>query len=255
MKAVLTKDRLAPLAALAGVTLLAWIYLGLLSSRVMPLDSDGMGMAMAPVGWSAGDAAWMFLMWAVMMIGMMLPSAAPIVLLYDQLGKKARADGHGFAGAGWFAGGYLLAWTGFAAIATLAQFLLEQAALVSREGRAISLVLASIPCLAFALYQFTPLKQACLSQCRAPLAFIQRHGGFRATPGGALGLGLRHGLYCIGCCWAVMALLFVFGVMNLVWVGALAVFVLAEKLLPGGVWIGRLSGLAALVAGLILLLA
>jgi len=251
---MLDRERLPPLAALAGVTLLAWIYLVLFSSRVMPMDMDAMGMAMAPAPWTVAEALSMFLMWAVMMVGMMLPSAAPMILLYDELGKKARAEGHGFAGAGWFAGGYLLAWTGFAALATAAEFFLERAALISVKGLAATPVLASIPFLAFALYQFTPFKQTCLAQCRGPLAFIQRHGGFRARPAGALGLGLRHGLYCIGCCWAVMALLFAFGVMNLIWVAALALFVLAEKLLPWGVWIGRISGLAGLVAGLVLLL-
>lgn len=250
----MTKERLAPLAALAGVTLLAWIYLVLWSSRVTPMDMDGMGMAIEPVSWTMADAFWMFLMWAVMMVGMMLPSAAPMILIYDELGKKARADGHGFAGAGWFAGGYLLAWTGFAALATAVQFVLERAALVSTDRLAGGRVLTGLLFLAFAFYQFTPLKRSCLTQCRAPLAFVQRHGGFRAAPGGALGLGLRHGLYCIGCCWAVMALLFVFGVMNLLWVAVLALFVLAEKLLPGGLWIGRLAGMAALVAGSILLL-
>jgi predicted metal-binding membrane protein len=206
-------------------------------------------MAPAIVPWSGGDFAAMLLMWAVMMVGMMIPSAAPMILIYARVGRRAESSGKPFAAAGWFASGYLLAWTGFALMATLLQWLLEQAMLISPGTASAGPLLGGLLLIGAGLYQWTPLKDNCLASCQSPLQFIQRHGGFRGDRAGALKLGLRHGLYCIGCCWALMLLLFVGGVMNLLWIAAIAAWVLAEKLLPPGRLVSRAAGAAMIAAG------
>jgi predicted metal-binding membrane protein len=247
-------DRMVVLAALAAVTVLAWAYVLRLAAG---MDAAGPDMAMpgmqmmapAIAPWTAADFALMWAMWAVMMVGMMLPSVAPMVLIYAGVARKALGQGKPFASTGWFVGGYLLAWAGFALAATLAQMGLEQAALLSPETMATGERLGGVVLILAGLYQWTPLKERCLAQCQAPLVFIQRHGGFRRDPAGSLGLGLRHGLYCIGCCWALMALLLVVGVMNVLWIAAIAGFVLLEKVIPAGRALSRVAGVALVGAG------
>jgi predicted metal-binding membrane protein len=190
-----------------------------------------------------------FAMWVVMMIGMMTPSVAPMILVYARVGRQAVTLGKPFAATGWFAGGYLLAWLAFSLAATSEQWALQRMALLSPMMESTSNVLGGIVLIAAGLYQWTPLKHACLSYCQAPLSFIICHGGFRGNPAGALMLGLRHGIYCIGCCWALMALLFVGGVMNLFWIAVLAILVLMEKVIPLGLNIARLAGLVFMAIG------
>lgn len=254
MEAVLRRDRIVVLTALAAIVALAWIYLIRIEAgmEMGGMDMHGMaGSAFAP--WPAGQFLVTFLMWAVMMIGMMVPSAAPMILLYARVGRQAESKGRPFAASGWFASGYLLAWSLFAAIATLLQWGLEQAALLTPMMRSASALFGGLLLIAAGLYQWAPLKDACLSQCQSPLHFIQRHGGFRAEPPGAMAMGLRHGAYCIGCCWGLMILLFVGGVMNLIWVAALAALVLAEKLVPQGRLVARAAGAIFLIAGIAVL--
>jgi predicted metal-binding membrane protein len=138
--------------------------------------------------------------------------------------------------------------------ATSVQFALQRTALLTPMMESASNILSGIALIAAGLYQWTALKDACLSYCQAPLTFIMGHGGFRGDAGGALMLGLRHGLYCIGCCWAIMVLLFVSGVMNLLWIAALAILVLLEKVLPFGRLVARLAGTAFVAGGVWLLL-
>ena len=211
-----------------------------------------MGATMAPgfSPWTSAHGFFLFVMWAVMMTGMMTPSASPMVLLYTQVARQARTLGRVFAPAGWFAGGYIFAWTGFAALAALAQYALEHAAFLSPMMVSTSRIFGAAVLVAAGLYQLMPLKYACLSHCRAPLRFVQEHGGFKPDAWGSLRLGLLHGLYCVGCCWALMALLFVGGVMNLLWIAAIAILVLGEKLLPGGVVLARVAGVSAIAAGI-----
>ncbi len=171
----------------------------------------------------------MFMMWVVMMIGMMTPAAAPMVLLYARVGRQAAMQGKPFANSYWFFGGYLLAWVAFALVATLAQWAVQRASLLTPMMESASAIFGSALLIAAGLYQWSPLKDACLRQCQAPLQFIQRHGGFRRDAKGSLKLGIRHGAYCVGCCWALMALLFVGGVMNLLWIAVLTVFILLES--------------------------
>jgi predicted metal-binding membrane protein len=224
LEAVLRRDRLVVAIALALVTALAWAYVLWLA---FDMDMGGMEMPdtrMIPsgMGWMMpNDAPWrpiefafVFAMWAVMMVGMMTPSAAPMVLIYARVGRQAALHGKPFAPAGWFAGGYLAAWAVFSLLATSAQWALERASLLTATMASGNNALAGAVLIAAGIYQWSPLKDACLRQCQGPLSFIQRHGGFRPDAAGSFALGLRHGLYCIGCCWMLMALLFVGGVMN-----------------------------------------
>ena len=245
-ESVLKRDRAVVLASLAAVTALAWAYL-----LVMAADTGGMGlgeMAMARIEpWSRLDFAAMFAMWAIMMVGMMLPSAAPMILLHAAIGRKQGARGHVLAPTGAFAAGYVIAWAAFSLAATALQWGLEQLALLSPMLVSTSAVLGGGLLIAAGVYQWTPLKHACLEHCRSPIHFLSR--SWRKGTGGAVVMGLHHGAYCVGCCWVLMALLFVGGVMNLLWVAALAAFVLIEKLAPFGHHTARVTGLALLLAG------
>jgi predicted metal-binding membrane protein len=246
LEQALRHDRRLVLLALLAISALALGY------TVWLATAFDMSAMMSPefVPWSAGHLAFMLAMWVVMMIGMMTPSVAPMVLLYAGIARQASARGTPFAPAGWFASGYLLAWIAFAAAATLAQWWLESRALIAPMMAGTGRVAGGIILILAGVYQWLPVKQACLSECGAPLAFVQRHGGFAASARGSVRLGALHGLYCIGCCWALMALLFVFGVMNLVWIAGLMVYVLLEKLLPHPRVVSRLAGVAAIAAGI-----
>lgn len=249
-----TRERLPILAALTAITLLAWAYLSLFAHQ-MTAGASAMsaagamaampGMTMGFDPWTAAYFTLTFAMWWVMMIGMMIPSATPMILIYDRISRGARARGTRTVPTFVFAGAYLAVWGAFALAATLAQLTLESVALMLPMQRMADPLLGGLVFVTAGLFQFTPLKNACLRNCRSPLSFIMGH--WRDGTAGALTLGIRHGLYCLGCCWFLMALLFVGGVMNLLWVAIIAAYVLAEKLFPGGVWIARLGG-AALVA-------
>jgi len=252
LEATLRRDRRVVAGALAAVTALAWGYtVWLAQAMQMPA---GMAMSSSPHPWSAVEFGYLFVMWAVMMAGMMTPSAAPMILIYARVGRQAAQRGTPLAATGFFAGGYLLAWTAFSLAATVAQWALERALLITPMMASASAVFSALVLIAAGIFQWTPLKSACLNHCQSPLAFIQHHGGFRRTPAGSLRIGLQHGLYCIGCCWALMALLFVGGVMNLLCIAAIAVFVLAEKIIPAGRWVPRVAGAALGGGGLWLLL-
>jgi predicted metal-binding membrane protein len=259
LEAVLRRDRVIIIAALGVLTLLAWADLAWLAADVSMGGMDMSGFRMIPSGqslmmpasepWRLIEFAYVFLMWAVMMIGMMTPSVAPMILMYARVGRQATMAGKPFAAAAWFVAAYLVAWTTFSLAATSAQWALERAALLTPMMESASNVVGGIVLIIAGLYQWTPLKEACLVQCQSPLTFIIRHGGFRGDRSGALMLGLRHGLYCIGCCWALMALLFVGGVMNLFWIAALAILVLLEKVVPSGRILARIAGIGFMAAG------
>jgi predicted metal-binding membrane protein len=155
---------------------------------------------------------------------------------------------------GWFAAGYFLIWIGFSLAATLVQWMIERAALLDSRMTSASDVFGGIVLIAAGVYQWSPLKDACLAQCQSPIGFLMRYGGFRGDLPGCLLMGLRHGAYCIGCCWALMALLFVGGVMNVLWIALLSLLVLLEKLTPFGHWIARAAGVACVAAGVGMLL-
>ena len=220
-------------------------------------DMPGMNMsaAITPMSrsWTPGDFAFMFAMWAIMMAGMMTPSAAPMILIYARVARQSALDGRPLAATGWFASGYLLSWTAFSVVAAFAQGVLNRVALLTPMMAVASNRVGGVVLIAAGVYQCTPLKDSCLKHCQSPFAFIQSHAGFKRGFAGSLGLGLRHGFYCIGCCWALMALLFAEGVMNITWIAAIAMFVLIEKVLPAGRMIARFAGASLVVGGLWLL--
>jgi predicted metal-binding membrane protein len=206
-------------------------------------------MAMPGTGtWAAGDLALVFVMWAVMMVAMMVPSAMPMLLTYRRAASASTAGPPALPRTGLFLGGYIIAWTAYSVLATLAQWGLHAAALISPGMVLTSPRVGGALLVAAGVYQCTPLKQACLVRCRSPFQFLLT--SWRNGMGGALRMGFVHGTYCVGCCWLLMAVLFAVGVMNVMWVAVLAGFVLVERLAPQGIWISRASGIGLIAWGL-----
>ena len=211
----------------------------------------GAEMAMSQMTtWGPLDLVLLFLMWSVMMAAMMVPSASPLMLLFAKLNRQRREREDPVVPTAVFLLGYLLVWTGFSALATLAQWGLHSAALLSPMMVGTSSVMGGVLLLAAGIFQWTPLKNACLIHCRSPLAFLMSE--WRDGKRGALRMGVKHGSYCVGCCWILMALLFVAGVMNLLWVASITAFVLIEKVVPRGELVGRLAGGVLSLAGILL---
>jgi predicted metal-binding membrane protein len=259
LEAVLRRDRILILAALAAIAILAWGYtlwlaadmnmagMGASGLRMIPAGIGLMAPALAPWRWF--EFVLVLLMWIVMMVGMMMPSAAPMILIYARVARMGETPEAPFASTGWFLAGYLSIWSAFSIVATAAQWALERSDLIDARMAGNSRVLGAIILIAAGVYQWTSLKQRCLGECQAPLTFIRRQGGFRRDARGALRVGLKHGAFCLGCCWILMTLLFVGGVMNLLWIAAIAFFVLAEKLVPPGWQFSRISGLGFIACG------
>ena len=271
LESVLRRDRLVVVIALVAVIVLSWAYIlagaGMGMSAFEMTQSVGVsdstqpsmqemstgGTAadslMATGTWTVGYAVVIFLMWWVMMLGMMLPSAAPLLLLFARMMRKEK--GAPYVPTGVFALGYVVMWAAFSAIATGAQWGLEASGLLSGIMVGTSAVLAAALLIAAGVWQLTPLKNACLRHCRSPIGFLSAH--WRPGRTGAFRMGLVHGAFCLGCCWFLMALLFYGGVMNLYWIIGLALYILIEKLLPAGVRIGQLTGVALIAWGAVLL--
>jgi predicted metal-binding membrane protein len=250
VEGLLRRDRFAVIGALIVLTSLAWGYLVVLVGEMGMTLTGGMEqmqsmMALRP--WTALDAIFMFLMWAVMMVGMMTPSASPMILLYAMVSRKrAKVDSPLISTAAFFAG-YLAVWSAFSAAATGAQWGLERAALLSPMMTSTSAIFAGIVLMAAGLYQWTSYKNACLTRCREPVWFLSRI--WRDGTRGAFRMGFVHGAFCLGCCWVLMALLFVGGVMNLLTVAAITVFVIVEKVVPFGRGIGRAAAIGLVALG------
>ena len=246
-------DRQAVGIALVVLCVAAWAYLLYMGWGMAHMDV-GVDMAIMPrmIAWQADDLALVLLMWTVMMAAMMLPSAAPMVLLFGAVGRQLSAPPGRLATSA-FVGGYLAVWAAFSIAATVAQWGLLEARLVSPMMVASSDLLAGGLLIAAGAYQFASFRDACLARCRSPLAFLVAE--WRSGTAGAWRMGLRHGLACVGCCWLVMLLLFVLGVMNLYWIGVLAAFVLLEKTLPDARWLTRAGGLVFIGWGIALLVA
>ncbi|HEX7074039.1 MAG TPA: DUF2182 domain-containing protein [Hyphomicrobiaceae bacterium] len=254
IEAALRRDRLVVAAGLAGVVALAWLYLWRYAASMPAGNGAAMEMTMPSMS-AMGPAAFAltFVMWVVMMAGMMLPSAAPTILFYGALVRKNAARGTVLPAVWVFVSGYLLVWTGFSLAAVLLQTALGRAALLTPAMTSASNRLSGMLLVAAGVYQLTPLKDLCLSKCRNPVQFFLTH--WRPGAGGALQMGITQGAYCLGCCWLLMLLLFVVGVMNLAWVALIAAFVFLEKLLPAGRLSSRLAGVALIVAGSAVLVA
>jgi predicted metal-binding membrane protein len=243
-----TRDRLIVGAALLSVALLAWAYL-LYDAHAMTtgesccsLTEIG-GRGLSPIT----AIPPLFLMWSIMMIAMMLPTALPMVLTFAALSRNRRRAGRRYVPVAIFVAGYLIVWCGFSAIAAIGQWFLHRSALLSSSMTSTSALLAGLLLLAAGLFQFTPLKHACLKHCRSTFEFIMTR--WREGSGGALRMGMEHGAFCTGCCWALMCLLFVVGVMNLFWVGGLTILICVEKMLPARARITFATGMVLIACG------
>ena len=254
---LLRRDCWIVLSGLAAITLLAWTYI--LTGAGTGMSATSMtrawlfphrmaGVSFHPVEWTSTYWVIMLLMWWVMMIGMMTPSAAPMILLYARATRYAQSKdqlGRGVVPAAAFAGGYLLTWLGFSFFATLMQRGVEATGGISHMWMASKSAGFSAAILILAgIYQLSSWKHRCLSHCRNPAGFLSRHR--RSGRLGAVRMGMEHGAFCVGCCWVLMALLFVGGIMNVLWIAVLATVVLLEKLAPRGPWFARLTGIVLL---------
>ncbi len=250
IEAALRRDRWIVIGSLVLLVALAWLYLWLdaraMSGMPTVAAADPSG-AFAGGESDAGVLLMLLVMWAVMMVGMMLPSAAPAILLYAGLARKSGERGTALPSAWIFSAGYLLAWLAFSAVVAPLQLGLQRAALITPRMVSASDALSAGILIAAGAYQLLPLKDACLRRCRSPLTFLLTR--WRPGRAGALRMGLEHGAFCVGCCWALMLLLLVAGVMDLLWVALIAGLVLIEKALPFGVASARLAGVALLAAG------
>jgi predicted metal-binding membrane protein len=246
------RHRWMVLIVFACMSAAAWIYV-VLQARQMSagMTSSAMGGGMQSMSqtrvWTAGEFGVMLVMWAVMMVAMMVPSAVPMTLVYAAVARKAAREARPVAPTGTFISGYLAIWALFAVAATAAQMGLDRLSLLSPAITSTSPLLGGALLIGAGVYELTPYKHACLAHCRAPAHFIAQHwqGGFT----GAFRMGLALGAYCLGCCWILMGLLFVGGVMNLLWIVAIAAFILFEKTVSFGQTGGRVVGVAMIVVG------
>jgi predicted metal-binding membrane protein len=238
------RERLVLWGGIAAVTALAWIYL----LRAPMPSMDAMAMATMPMAhhWSIGDASLTFIMWAIMMVAMMMPSATPMLSMYERVAStRENPRAHQV----WvFAAGYVAVWTGFSLVATALQFALQESAIISEDLRATPIA-AGIILVVAGIYQLTPVKNICLTRCRTPVGFLMLN--WRDGSAGAFSMGLKHGALCMGCCWMLMALLFVAGVMNLAWVAAISALVLIEKAAPRGGTLAAVAGILMIAAGVV----
>jgi len=281
LERLLARDRWLIAASLSLLAVLAWVYLIVMARQMASGDMSLIGMAqmpsaagapagdpmpgmpgmagqvaeamtMAPAPWSARTFVLTFLMWWVMMVGMMIPSAVPMVSLFGRVQRRQLAEQNPALRVAVFTSGYLAVWGAFSVLAASAQWALNELALLAPMQFTVGRALGALLLVLAGIYQLSPLKNVCLRRCRLPAEFLSAH--WRQGTCGALLMGTEHGAFCVGCCWLLMGLLFIGGVMNLLWVAGIGVFVLLEKLMPRGEWLARASGVAMLAfAGYLLL--
>ena len=246
----LKRDQLFIFLGIFILVIFSWIYL-FYSSLTMPAETSEsiiQDMVMPQVNnWNIHDVLALFVMWSVMMMAMMLPSATPMILIFSTVNKKRFEQGNGFVPTWIFLSGYILVWIGFSIIATITQWLLHYFALLSSDLKLIDPVVSGIILIAAGAYQFTSIKNVCLKNCQTPLGFIM--GNWRYGKRGALIMGLKHGLYCVGCCWVLMSLLFLAGIMNILWIALIAVFILIEKIVRRDRYVSYAAGFALMMLG------
>jgi predicted metal-binding membrane protein len=244
LPALIKRDRLIIGVGIALTGVIAWCYT-IYEARRMDITGvcacAGMKMGGPELSsWSAASLVPLFLMWAIMMVAMMLPTAAPMILTFAAVARNRRRADRPYVPAAVFVTGYVVIWCAFSILAAVGQWLLHRQALLSPTMVSSSALLGGALLLAAGIFQFTPLKQSCLMHCRAPLEFIMTR--WREGRRGAFAMGLEHGAFCTGCCWALMALLFVLGVMNILWIAALTMLVALEKMLPRAKWLSAATG-------------
>jgi predicted metal-binding membrane protein len=243
------RNRLFALADLAAVIALSWFYLFYMNRWMWhgPAGMSGMAIPQMPPRLPDQLVA-AFIMWSVMMVAMMLPTALPTVTVFDTLARRRSSRAGSTTPTALFVAGYLGVWFGYSAVAAVSQVALSRAALLTPMLRSASIALSAVILLGAGVFQFTSLKDTCLTKCRTPFAFLLaewRDGGF-----GALVLGLKNGRNCVGCCWALMAVMFVVGTMNLLWMAALSLFILGEKMAPTRWRFRHLAGMTLVLWGL-----
>ncbi len=239
---VLRRDRRVVALALFAVVVLAWVYLVVMVGFGVETVAGTHTAA-----WTAAEFALMSIMWAVMMVAMMLPSASPMILMFARINRDNRGRNEPFVPTGLFVAGYVVIWLAFSLAATAMQGGLHRIGLLSPTMASTDGAFGGAVLVAAGLYQWSSLKHVCLRHCQTPLGFLMTR--WRDGAGGAFRMGLSHGAYCVGCCWVLMALLFVGGVMNPLWVAALAAFVFVEKIAAPGFRLPRIAGAALIVWG------
>lgn len=249
LKVILRRDRMVVMAGILGLVALAWayiVYVALTMENTM--TSMGTGVFMPQTSpWGAIEFVLMFVMWTVMMVAMMVPTAAPMILVFATVSRRRQEQQRPFVPTGMFLAGYVVIWSGFSLLATLGNWGLHMGGLLSSMMGRATPVVGGLLLIAAGIFQWSRLKYVCLAHCRSPIGFLMSE--WQEGAKGALSMGLRHGMFCLGCCWLLMTLLFVLGVMNLLWIAALAVFVLIEKVAPAGHWVGRFTGLLLVLWG------
>ena len=245
---ILKRDRFIVIGGMVIISLLCWWYIIYLYRQMVQMNMDSPFFAMPMTAhWAGSDFILMFLMWMIMMIAMMTPSVAPLILIFARVNRQRRQQQNPYIKTAYLFTGYFLVWTGFSLVATLLQWALQQVSLLSPEMITTSKILSGIILIAAGVFQFTPLKNKCLSNCRSPLEFIYRN--WKEGKKGAIRMGIQNGIYCVGCCWVLMILLFVTGIMNLLWVALIAVFVLIEKIAAKPKWVSYISGVVLIIYG------
>ena len=254
---VYNRDRVIIVVAIIIITCVSWVYLFNLSGDMDSMSGfdskTGLSRAMPNmVPWGFSDWISMFVMWFVMMIGMMVPTASPMILMFSTVNRQKKAQNQPYVATAVFLSGYVLVWLGFSIGATVSNWVLHSNTLLSgMMGESTSNLFGGVLLISAGIFQWTPIKKACLNNCRTPMGFLMtewNNGSY-----GAFRMGLGHGIYCLGCCWLLMALLFVLGVMNLVWIAVLTALILVEKVAPKGDWVSRITGIGFAVWGIILL--
>jgi predicted metal-binding membrane protein len=249
---VLKKDRAIIISGLFLIALLSWWYIIYLYRQMYPMNMDALFFAMPmTASWTATDFFLLFLMWLVMMIAMMTPSVGPLILIFAMVNRQKKEQQNPFVPGIYLLAGYLASWTFFSLLATILQWALQQISWLNPMMIITNKILGSIILIAAGLFQFTSLKQNCLHYCQSPIEFIHRKWSDGRL--GAFKMGMQNGIYCLGCCWLLMVLLFVSGVMNLLWIALICVFVLLEKLIPNSKMISYTAGVGLVVYGIITL--
>lgn len=240
VEAVFKRDRAVIGSGVVAASLIAWVYM-----YYMATDAGHTAHFAHPAHphlhpWGLGDLALLFVMWTVMMVGMMLPTASRVILVFATTSRRQREARRPYAPTAVFVGGYLAVWTAYSVLATVLQWGLHAAALLTPAMESASPVFGAAVLLVAGAFQWTRLKYSCLTHCRSPMSFLL--SGWREGLSGAFLMGVRHGAYCVGCCWAIMALMFVTGVMSVFWAAVLTAFLLVEKIAPGGRHVGQAAG-------------
>jgi predicted metal-binding membrane protein len=246
MESLLRREQLLAFSCLAVVILISWAYMLHMAWEV---SGAGTEITLACLmRWGPGDISHSFIMWATMMVAMMFPSATPMILMFTIVNQQQGETQRPLIPTGLFVLGYFLVWTAYSALAAMAQWGLHVAALLSHNLVITSPLLGGVLLVAAGIFQWTPFRDACMSKCRSPLGFLMAE--WREGRPGALIMGLKHGVNCVGCCWLLMLLSFVLGIMNMAWMAIVTVFMLVEKAYPGSQWVSRTTGLILVGWGL-----